>query len=40
MARNNRVHMNDIELCKKKLSYFQSCRTDIERGVKLFTGMF
>ena len=26
--------------CKKKLSYFQSSRTDTERGVKLFTGMF
>ena len=24
----------------KKLSYFQSCRTDIQRGVKLFTEMF
>ena len=21
-------------------TYFQSCRTDIQRGVKLFTGMF
>ena len=25
---------------KKNLSYFQSCWTDIQRGVKLFTGMF
>ena len=25
---------------EKKLSHFQSCRSDIQVGAKLFTGMF
>ena len=26
--------------CEKKLSCFQSCRTDVQRRVKLFKGRF
>ena len=26
--------------CEKNLSYFQSCSTDIQSGVKVFAGMF